>query len=142
MRVMRGFRGMGGMRGMRGMGGMSGYEGDEGLSRFSGLSGLSGLNGLEALEGLKGLEGGKGVKGVKGIEGADLAAIYIYSHIVSTPLGIGYMALLGFGAKCVGGVDGVECSGVHTSYLSILVHRRIIEVYKKYTKKLSELATK
>ena len=30
----------------------------------------------------------------------------------------------------------------HTSYLSILVHRRIIEVYKKYTKKLSELATK
>ena len=24
----------------------------------------------------------------------------------------------------------------HTSYLSILVHRRIIEVYKKYTKKL------
>ena len=31
---------------------------------------------------------------------------------------------------------------VHTSYLSILVHRRIIEVYKKYTKKLSELATK
>ena len=25
----------------------------------------------------------------------------------------------------------------HTSYLSILVHRRIIEVYKKYTKKLS-----
>ena len=31
---------------------------------------------------------------------------------------------------------------IHTSYLSILVHRRIIEVYKKYTKKLSELATK
>ena len=31
---------------------------------------------------------------------------------------------------------------LHTSYLSILVHRRIIEVYKKYTKKLSELATK
>ena len=31
---------------------------------------------------------------------------------------------------------------MHTSYLSILVHRRIIEVYKKYTKKLSELATK
>ena len=30
----------------------------------------------------------------------------------------------------------------HTSYLPILVHRRIIEVYKKYTKKLSELATK
>ena len=30
----------------------------------------------------------------------------------------------------------------HTSYLSILAHRRIIEVYKKYTKKLSELATK
>ena len=30
----------------------------------------------------------------------------------------------------------------HTSYFSILVHRRIIEVYKKYTKKLSELATK
>ena len=33
-------------------------------------------------------------------------------------------------------------SQIHTSYLSILVHRRIIEVYKKYTKKLSELATK
>ena len=30
---------------------------------------------------------------------------------------------------------------MHTSYLSILVHRRII-VYEKYTKKLSELATK
>ena len=37
-----------------------------------------------------------------------------------------------------------NCEGLfsHTSYLSILVHRRIIEVYKKYTKKLSELATK
>ena len=35
-----------------------------------------------------------------------------------------------------------ETSVCHTSYLSILVHRRIIEVYKKYTKKLSELATK
>ena len=33
-------------------------------------------------------------------------------------------------------------SSAHTSYLSILVHRRIIEVYKKYTKTLSELATK
>ena len=36
----------------------------------------------------------------------------------------------------------VSTAEVHTSYLSILVHRRIIEVYKKYTKKLSELATK
>ena len=36
----------------------------------------------------------------------------------------------------------VDLLNNHTSYLSILVHRRIIEVYKKYTKKLSELATK
>ena len=40
------------------------------------------------------------------------------------------------------GVSGGDAVLGHTSYLSILVHRRIIEVYKKYTKKLSELATK
>ena len=39
-------------------------------------------------------------------------------------------------------VEDFEVDDDHTSYLSILVHRRIIEVYKKYTKKLSELATK
>ena len=38
--------------------------------------------------------------------------------------------------------DTIMTGSSHTSYLSILVHRRIIEVYKKYTKKLSELATK
>ena len=39
-------------------------------------------------------------------------------------------------------ITSIWSQDMHTSYLSILVHRRIIEVYKKYTKKLSELATK
>ena len=42
----------------------------------------------------------------------------------------------------VGREKYLKLGSPHTSYMSILVHRRIIEVYKKYTKKLSELATK
>ena len=43
-------------------------------------------------------EGGKVVEGADGADGADVAAIYC--EIVRTPLGIGFMALWGFGAKC------------------------------------------
>ena len=48
----------------------------------------------------------------EGADGTDVAAIYIYCHMVRTPLGIGYMALLGFGAKYVTGRMGGEWSGV------------------------------
>ena len=41
-----------------------------------------------------------------GADGTDMAAIYIYFHMVRTPLGTGYMALFGFQAICrVSGVD-------------------------------------
>ena len=47
----------------------------------------------------------KGVEVVEAAEGAGwtgVAAIYIYCEMVRTPLGIGYMALIGgFGAKCL-----------------------------------------
>ena len=51
-------------------------------------------------------------------DGTDMAAIYIYCQMVRTPLGIGYMALLGFGANCVTGwMD--EWSGVDTSFTAM-----------------------
>ena len=62
-----------------------------------------GLRTLRGLIGLRGVEGGKGVEGVEGVEGADVAAIYTYSHMVRAPLGIGYIALWGLGAKFLSG---------------------------------------
>ena len=50
-------------------------------------------------EGFEGADWAMGAEGVEGAEGPDVAAIYIYCHMVRTPLGIGYMALWGFDSK-------------------------------------------
>ena len=57
----------------------------------------------QGLRTLRGLIGLRGVEGGKGVEGVDVAAIYTYSHMVRAPLGIGYIALWGLGAKCLSG---------------------------------------
>ena len=54
------------------------------------------------LRGLKGMRMMRGMRGMRGLTWL----LYIYSHMVRTPLGISYMAFWGFGAKYLSGVDG------------------------------------
>ena len=49
-------------------------------------------------------EGVEGDEAADGADGSDMAAIYIYCHMVRTSLGKGYMALWGF--QGIVGVDG------------------------------------
>ena len=55
--------------------------------------------------GLRGMRGLMGLSGLRGLRGLTWL-LYIYSHMVRTPLGIGYMAFGGFGVKYLSGVDG------------------------------------
>ena len=55
--------------------------------------------------GAEGAEGAEWAEGVEGAEEDEWAAIYILLDGYDI-MGIGYMALRGFGAKCRSGVDG------------------------------------
>ena len=55
---------------------------------------LEGRGGLEGVEGLEGLNGLKGLRGLTWL---------LYKFSYSTPSGRGYMAIWGFGAKCLDG---------------------------------------
>ena len=63
--------------------------------------------GAEGAMGAEGAEGAEWAEGVEGAEEDEWAAIYILLDGYDI-MGIGYMALRGFGAKCRSGVDGVD----------------------------------
>ena len=65
--------------------------------------------------------GAEGAMGAEGAEEDEGAAIYILLDGYDT-MGIGYIALWGFGAKCWTGVDGVEW--IPLRLLRLLVHLR------------------
>ena len=65
-----------------------------GFMGFMGFMGLRGFRGVRVFRGLRGLRGLIGMRGLTWL-------LYINCEVVGTPLGIGYMALWGCGAKCV-----------------------------------------
>ena len=66
-----------------------------------------GAIGADWAMGAEGAEGAMGSEGVMGAEEDRGAALYLMLDGQDTT-GIGYMALWGFAAKCVSGVDGVD----------------------------------
>ena len=76
------------------------------------------------LRGLRvwGFEGVEGDEAADGADGSDMAAIYIYCHMVRTSLGKGYMALWGF--QGIVGVDGWVEWMIPLSLLWLLEHLR------------------
>ena len=54
---------------------------------------------MRMIRGMRGLRGLRSMRGLTWL-------LYIFSHMVSIPYGIGYMAFWGFGAKYLSGVDG------------------------------------
>ena len=63
------------------------------------MRGMRDVRSMRSMRGIRGMKRKEGYEGYKGYEGYDVAAIYIYCHMVRTPLGIGYMALWGFDSK-------------------------------------------
>ena len=69
------------------------------------MEGFEGAIGADWALGAEGAMGAEGAEWAEGVEGAEGDAIFILLDGYDT-MGIGYMALWGFRAKCGTGVDG------------------------------------
>ena len=87
------------------------------------MEGFEGAIGADWARGAEGAEVAEWAEGVEGAEEDEWAAIYILLDGYDI-MGIGYMALRGFGAKCRSGVDGVDGWVIPLRLLRLLEHLR------------------